>query len=251
MNWFGVLVLLLALTPALPAQNNHSSDIQVGDFRFPLPPGWTRVDRDNKNLLVPANTVANPSTYIQFNGFDLGSNDLQAGFNAGWQGFAQGHKVVSDGPVVSRHSPSGFNYLYTTGTTTEGGKQWDVAFAGAQYGKRLETVLFVSSDPDPQTRKAYLKQFQSFLDSIRFAPSGTSTASLTGNPRQAMNAIGPGRLKPSCSPGLNYLTTTSSVASVQERRGLTMPGLAATWKLHLVESKRWEPPTRCETKGQA
>ncbi len=183
MNRFGVLVLLLALMPTLPAQNIGNSEVQVGDFRFPLPPGWTRVDRDNKNLLVPANAVASPSTYIQFNGFDLGSNDLQAGFNAGWRGFAQGHKVVSNGPVVSRRSPGGFDYLYTTGTTTEGGKQWDVAFAGAQYGKRLETVLFVSSDPDAQTRKAYLKQFQSFLDSIRFGPSDASTASLARNRR--------------------------------------------------------------------
>jgi len=181
MKELAVMVLLLALTPTLPAQNNPQPDTHADDFLFQLPLGWRLVDQDRKILLVPPNAGPTPTTYIQLKGFELGSYDLKAGFDAGWQGFTTGHKVVSTGPVVSLHSPYGFDYLYTQGVATENGKRWAIAFMGAQYGKRLETVMFKSSETDPQAREVYLQELRSFLNSVRFGPPQASTASPPGD----------------------------------------------------------------------
>jgi hypothetical protein len=188
MKPLAVMMLLLALTPPLPAQDNLQPDTQAGDFLFHLPPGWKRIDQDGKTLLVPANAGSSPATYIQLKGFDLGSYDLKAGFNAGWQGFTSGHKVVSSTPVVSQHSPNGFDYLYTTGIATEGGKQWAITFVGAQYGKRLETVLFKSSEAETHTHEGYLTEFQRFLNTVRFAPPGASPVSSPGDSESGKRA---------------------------------------------------------------
>lgn len=158
-----VSIFLSAQTP--PAEN------QAGDFLFQIPPGWQRTDRLPKTFLAPI-AAANSSTYIQIAGYDLGNNDLQAGFTAELAGLEKAYRVLTRGQTTFEHSPNGFDYYAATlAVADSSGKQWAMAVFGAQYGHRLETVVFMTSEPQPQIRNAYIQDLQNFLGTVHFGPA--------------------------------------------------------------------------------
>lgn len=176
---------LLVLFYCSQAQQNGES--QAGDFLFKMPAGWKRVDQGPKTLLMPESASG---TYIQLAGFDLGNNDLPAGFNAGWQGFVNQYNMRSAGPAVTQHSPRGFDYMYQTGGFEREGKKWALAMMAAQYEHRLETVLFLTSEPQAQMQ-VYQKSLEELLGSIHFGPptanrnTGADTNAGAGQPPPA------------------------------------------------------------------
>jgi hypothetical protein len=171
----------------LSTQAQQSTESQAGDIIFQMPAGWQRADRGDKTFLSPHFTGTAASTYFQLEGFDLGNNSLQAGFQAGWQGFQNRPGFRSGGPTRTEHSPNGFDYLYATGAFQEAGKQWVVSLIAAQYGQRIETVLLLTSEPQA-LNTLYQKPVADFLASIHFGPSitagGNAGAATNGGPPQ-------------------------------------------------------------------
>ena len=187
-----LIVLLLSLPAGLNAQNGPSES-QAGDFVFQMPQGWQRVDQGPKTFLAPAAAAASLSTYVQLAGFDLGNNDLQAGFKAALAGILRTYRVLNLNPTAFQHSANGFDYYYATAAVADAqGRQWALAIFGAQYEKRLETLLFMTSEPQPQTRDAYLKALQDFLNSVHFGAATTNQPNATVQPSASGPSAPPG-----------------------------------------------------------
>jgi hypothetical protein len=186
---------LLSLLSSISAQP-AASQSQAGDFLFQIPQGWQRTDQPPKTFLMPPAAAADNSTYIQIAGFDLGDNDLQAGFNAEVQGISRQYQILNRTAPALDHSPNGFDYYHCAILgKDQNGKQWLLTIIGAQYGKRLETVLFASSEMQPQTRTTYLNGLQTFLLSVRFAPSQQTQQD------SPMAAASPGKPAPRTTSG--------------------------------------------------
>ena len=204
------------------------TDSQVGDILFQMPSGWQRSDQGVRTFVVPATAADNLSTYIELAGFDLGNNSLQDAFNAQIASVLRFYQVLSHGQTGSQHSDNGFDFYYTTAAVADQqGKRWAVAMFGAQYQQKMEIVLFMTSEVQPQVRDSYMQALQGFLSSVRFGPphgsrkpsakaSGASgpasgpTAASSGNPP----ASGSGRsierdmsLPPSGPMSFNHLPT--------------------------------------------
>ena len=175
---FAVFASLLAPLPYVHAQPGTQSEVQAGDFFFRMPSGWQRKDQGSKTFLVPPSAADTLSTVIQLESFDLGNNDLAAGFNAGWQGFVTKFGIRSAEPAVTRHSPNGFDYMQQSGVFAQNGKTWVMVMMAAKHRRRLETVVFLTSDSQEEIQ-AYQKNLADLLASIHFAAGSTSQSTAT------------------------------------------------------------------------
>lgn len=187
------------------------SESQAGDFLFQIPPGWQRVDQSPKTFLVPAAAGADSSTYIQMAGFDLGNNDLQAGFDAEVAGMSRAYRILTTPAQSFQHSPRGFDYYSSTmAVADQNGKKWAMAIFGAKYGARLETVLFMTSETQPDTRNAYLAALQGFLDSVHFGPAQPSQPNSPGHTTASAKSPSPA-------------TSGGSIGAVGYERDMSLP----------------------------
>jgi hypothetical protein len=225
-------VALFGLVSLVNAQESAQSESQTGDFIFKIPVGWKRIDQGPKTFLTPQTSGDNSATYIQLEGFDLGNNDLQAGFNAGWQGFANKYGIRSSGPAVTQHSARGFDYMYESGAFQQGGKHWVMAMMAARYGHRLETVLFLTSESQTQMQ-AYQQGLQSLLESIHFGPAANSSAPTPLQSSQRAGNSGPS--EPPAGNGSG--AAASSVRSIERNPAMPPAGPMSRNQFRVVAGK--------------
>lgn len=230
MKRLALILFMLALVPALSAQDNAQEESQAGDFIFKLPAGWKRVDQGSKTFLVPRGSGATLATYIALEGFDLGDHDLQTGFNTAWQSFTTKNGVRSAGQPVSQHSANGFDYMYATGTADDAnGKHWVAALMGAKYGQRFETVLFLTSESQAQNQ-SYVKSLESFLSSVRFGPAQSATEA---GPLPTTNHAGPSQP----ATGVSSSQPASPVRSIERNPAAPAAGPMSANQLPTVPGK--------------
>lgn len=160
------------------SQPGAQSEVQAGDFVFKMPAGWQRKDQGSKTFLVPPSAATTLSTVIQLESFDLGNNDLAAGFNAGWGGFVNKFGIRSTGPAVTQHSPNGFDYMQQSGAFSQNGKPWVMVMMAAKFHRRLETLVFLTSDSQAEIQ-AYQQNLTDLLSSIHFAAGSGSQPGAT------------------------------------------------------------------------
>jgi hypothetical protein len=149
-----------------PAQD--ASYTQFGNFFFKVPNGWNPVQKEDAILLVAPAPRPGTATFIALAVNDL-DGDLQKSFNELWTGFQSSYRILQGGRISTMRSSKGYDAEYTTTLASDKtGKQWNVYLMGAQYGKHLETIMFLSDLPSGATYNAYLAVFQTFLADLSF-----------------------------------------------------------------------------------
>lgn len=143
-------------------------DTQFGDFLFKVPNGWTPTPKGDAMLIVAPQLHLGTVTYIAMAANDL-DGDLQKSYNELWTGFQNSYRILQGGQINPVHSNHGYDAYYTIALASDAtGHQWKVCLMGAQYGKRLETVMFLSDLPEGVSYDAVLQTFQHFLGNLSF-----------------------------------------------------------------------------------
>lgn len=158
--------LLVEAAAASPPQD--ASYTQFGNFLFKVPNGWKPTEKEDAMVIVAPAPRPGTVTYIALAANDL-DGDLQKSFNALWTGFQTSYRVLQGGRIAPMHSSKGYDAYYTTVVASDrSGKPWNVFLMGAQYGKRLETIMFLSDIPPGATYDIYFRTFQAFLANLSF-----------------------------------------------------------------------------------
>jgi hypothetical protein len=122
--------------------------------------------------LPPAGTT----TYIALAADNL-EGDLATSFKIEWDGFKKQYRILQGGEVAPQRSPNGYNSYYTSAIVSDrNGQRWRVFVLGAQYQKRIETVMFMSNVFNPELSATYDRVFQSFRSSLRFTNESADRA---------------------------------------------------------------------------
>jgi hypothetical protein len=144
------------------------SHTQFGNFLFKVPNGWNPVEKEDAMVIVAPAPRPGTVTYIALAANDL-DGDLQKSFNELWTGFQNSYRVLQGGRISPTHSSKGYDAYYTSAIASDqNGKQWNVFLMGAQYGKRLETIMFLSDIPPDGGYNFYFQTFQTFLANLSF-----------------------------------------------------------------------------------
>ncbi len=161
-----LLLCLLALTSLLPGQD-APPDTQMGNYLFHMPNGWNPVEKGEATYIMSPLQRPGTATFIMLQAGDLDS-DLQKSFNEFWAGLHSPYRIVQGGQVTSMHAKNGYDALYTTAVMSDqNGIHWNMFAMGAQYGKRMQIVVFVSNEQGANYDANY-KVFQSFLAGLSF-----------------------------------------------------------------------------------
>ena len=159
--------LLSISVPWLIAQE-VSPDTQAGDFVFRIPSGWNRVDKDGTTYIYPSTAPPGNTTYISLTADDIRS-DLRTSFNTNWDGFKKKYRILEGGEIGAGRLATGNDAFYTAAIASDHkGRHWKVFVLGAQYGKRMETITYLSDVFHPELAETYETALQSFLLSLRF-----------------------------------------------------------------------------------
>ena len=162
------LVLAGFLALASVAAGQEAPDTQAGNFLFKLPNGWTPVEKGDTTILNAPAPPPGTVTFIALAADDL-QGDLRQSFDLVWTGFARSYRVLEGGRPVPLHSPNGYDAISASAAALDQqGRRWSVVVLGAQYKKRLETVMFMSSVPPGPMLAAYGKVFDAFVANLRF-----------------------------------------------------------------------------------
>jgi hypothetical protein len=96
--------------------------------------------------------------------------DLQKLFNELWGDFKNSYRILQGGLPAPLHARNGYNAIYTTAVASElNGTRWTVYVMGAQYKRRIQTVMLMSNVPPGSMLSAYQNVFQqTFLASLSF-----------------------------------------------------------------------------------
>jgi hypothetical protein len=161
--------LIVVAASALPPQS--PLDTQFGNFLFSVPNGWKVTEKDNAMYIVAPELRSGTATYIALTANDL-DGDLQKSADALWGGFRNSYRILQGGQIRPFHSSKGYDAYSTTAVALDrSGTRWNVYFMGAQHGKRIETVMFLSSLPPGVSYDAVLRTFQTFLGDLSFGDS--------------------------------------------------------------------------------
>ncbi|HTD22323.1 MAG TPA: hypothetical protein VK738_06700 [Terriglobales bacterium] len=161
-----LLVCLLALS-ALVVGQDSTPDTQMGNYLFHMPNGWKPVEKGEATYIMSPSQRPGTATFILLQAGDLDS-DLQKSFNEFWTGFHSVYRIMQGGQIASMHAKNGYDALSTTAVMSDqSGIRWNVFAMGAQYGKRMQIVMFVSNEQGANYDANY-KVFQSFLASLSF-----------------------------------------------------------------------------------
>lgn len=193
-----LLVLLGALIAASTSMaQDVTPDTQSGNFLFKMPNGWKPVQKDDTMIVYAPSPPPGTVTYFALAADDM-DGDLQNSFRDLWGGFTKSYRVLEGGQTQSLHSTKGYDALYTTAVATDqNGTRWLVYVLGAQYKKRLQTVMFMSNVPPGNMLNAYLNVFQkTFLASLSFGDA----LSRSPNPLPGASLPVPGSLPPEEPP---------------------------------------------------
>jgi len=167
---FGLILISLAgmMMPALMAQE-VAPDTQTGNFLYKTPTGWNPVEKDDTTVIYAPAPPPGTSTYIALAADNL-EGDLQNSFKVLWGGFKNSYRIVQGGQAAPLHAKNGYDAYYTSAVALDqSGRQWSVYVMGAQYKKRIQTVMFMSNVPAGSMLSAYQKIFQqTFIASLSF-----------------------------------------------------------------------------------
>jgi len=166
-------LLFVFLAGLLAASVSMAQDVapgtQIGNFLFKMPTGWKPVDKGSALVvyapLPPPGTV----TYFALAAADM-NGDLRNSFREVWQGFTNSYRILAGGQTQPFQSNKSYDALCTSAIAAdERGTRWTVFVLGAQYQKRIQTVLFMSNLPPGPSLNASLNVFkQTFLASLSF-----------------------------------------------------------------------------------
>jgi hypothetical protein len=162
-----VLLLFLLAVSSLVAGQGPAPDMQFGNFLFRMPNGWNPVDKGDAMYIMAPLPRPGTTTFIVLAAASLDS-DLQKSFSGFVASLQASYRVLQGGQIASMPATNGYEALYTTVLASDqSGVRWNLFVMGAQYGKRLETVTFVSNEQGVNY-DASQKVFQTFLASLSF-----------------------------------------------------------------------------------
>src|SRR5215469_1564668 len=148
-----LLSVLLVLAAALGAQEDQP-DTQAGNFLYKMPTGWNAQEKGDTTILYAPAMSPGTTTFIAMAADNM-EGDLQNSFNVLWGGMKNSYRILQGGQAMPVHAKKGYNAYYTTAVAADqSGRRWTVYVMGAQYGKRLQTVMFMSNLPAGSELKA-------------------------------------------------------------------------------------------------
>lgn len=167
MKHFAVLFLFLGLTPALTAQD-EKPDTQAGNFLFSVPTGWSPQEKGDTTYIFAPGQPPGATTFIALAANDM-EGDLRNSFNQLWSGFQNAYRLLQGGQIAPLHSQKGYDAFYTSAVAADkNGTRWQVFVMGAQYKKRIQTVMFMSNLPPGTFYNACFNVFQRWLGNLSF-----------------------------------------------------------------------------------
>jgi hypothetical protein len=168
MNRLGpmLLVLITLMSPAAAAA--VTPDTQVGNFLFKMPNGWNPVAKGDVTIIYAPAPPPGTTTYIALAADPL-DGDLTKSFGELWTGFTNSYQILQGGQTMPLHT-AGYDAYYTNAIARDrNGTLWTVYLMGAQYHKRIQTVMFMSNVQAGTMLSAYDQVFQqTFLASLSF-----------------------------------------------------------------------------------
>lgn len=166
----GILCIAVCASAAAPPPQDPSYT-QFGNFLFKLPNGWNPVEKDSSMYIVAPGLLPGQAVFIALTSGDL-VGDLQSSVNQVWIGFQKSYRILQGGRMTAMHSDQGYAGYYTTAVGFDQNRtRWSLYFLGAQYGKRVEVVTFLSNLPPGVSYDSYFRIFQTFLSDLRFGDS--------------------------------------------------------------------------------
>jgi hypothetical protein len=160
-----LLLVLITVMPAAAAQ--VAPDTQIGNFLFKMPNGWHPVQKGDTTIIY-APTGPGTVTYIAIAADNI-DGDLAKSFGELWQGFTNSYQILQGGQTTTLHA-NGYDSYYAAALARDrNGVQWNAFVMGAQYGKRIQTVMFMSNEQSSSMLSAAQQVFQqTFLASLSF-----------------------------------------------------------------------------------
>jgi hypothetical protein len=157
----------IVLCAAIVSAQEFQPYTQAGDFRFRMPAGWSRVEKQNVTALVPPGLPPGKTAYLAlFPAADLKSS-LREWFDGQWATMMKSYRLLQGGQATPQRSDSGFDVLYAAAKVADkAGTQWALIFVAAQNGARAEPMLFMSSAPE--LSEEHSKALESFFSTLRF-----------------------------------------------------------------------------------
>jgi hypothetical protein len=216
------LLVCLLVVSSLVAGQGSTPDTQIGNYLFHMPNGWNPVTKGEATYIMSPSPRPGTATFILLQAGDLDS-DLQKSFNEFWTGFHSVYRIAQGGQIASIHAKNGYDALYTTALLSDqSGIRWNVFAMGAQYGKRVQMVMFVSNDQGANYDASY-KVFQGFLDSLSFGDAllGQKLPPKTGD-AGAAKADAPQNVPAGMLAGV-YVSTASADARPSNKQFLFYP----------------------------
>ncbi len=162
-----LLFLLLGLMVAVMAQD-EKPDTQAGNFLYSVPTGWTPKEQGDTTYIFAPALSPGKTTFIAMAANDM-DGDLRNSFNQLWTGFQNAYRVLQGGQIAPIHSKKGYDAFYTSAVAADkNGVRWQVFVMGAQYKKRIQTVMFMSNLPPGSGFNASFNVFQRWLANLSF-----------------------------------------------------------------------------------
>lgn len=162
-----LLSFLIVLGPMLRA-HDEQPDTQSGNFLYKMPTGWNPQEKGDTTILYAPSPPRGTTTYIAMAADNM-EGDLENSFNVLWSGFRNSYRILQGGQPMPLHSKKGYDaYITSAVAVDQNGKRWTAYVMGAKYGKRLQTVMFMSDLPPGSEFDAYFDVFKKFLSTLSF-----------------------------------------------------------------------------------
>lgn len=233
MKRFGLLFsLLVALMPALTAQQDATPDTQAGNFLYKFPTGWNPEEKGDITFLH-APPFFGTNTFIALSANDM-DGDLQNSFNELWAGFKKAYRVLDGGQIAPLHAKNGYDAFYTgVVASDQNGKRWTVYVMGAGYGKRIQTVMFMSDLPPGPGLTSCQNIFKTFLANLRFGDAlpGSKVPAVGNSPRPNSSA-GPGASDAAAIPEKPHKLPPGAMEGVYVGYSVSGSGRVGLRRLH-------------------
>src|SRR5260370_1768534 len=169
-------------SPSAPAPSSFESndtwkpDMQIGDFQFNMPTGWSRVEAPPGPRLVPNDLPHAGIAYISFLPAQLLTSDLRSWINDTWAWWRTQFKVQDAGAIELDHNPNGFDVMRIDARVYHQRLGYsEFVLAAAHIGDRVEPYFFISNTGN----YSYRNSLSDFEHSLRFANARAPQASVS------------------------------------------------------------------------
>jgi hypothetical protein len=192
-----MLAGVLVMSACLVGQE-ASADTQFGNFLFSVPDGWTPQEKGDTTIIYAPSMSRGHTAFIVMAANDM-EGDLRHSFQVLWSGFQNSYRVQQGGQIALFQSKKGYDAFYTSAIATDQNRtQWQVFVMGAQYKKRIQTVMFMSNLPPGSEYNASFQVFERWLERLSFsdASPGSKAAVAAAEPeREQPQKLGPDELE--------------------------------------------------------